>query len=43
MEKGQVNYVIGIGGWEHEAFDECFYPHGGLTSGGEAFLLCRLL
>jgi len=31
MEKGQVNYVIGVGGWEHEAFDECFYPHGGMT------------
>ncbi len=31
MEKGQVNYLVGIGGWEHEVFDECFYPQSGLT------------
>jgi len=26
MEKGAVSYLVGIGGWEHEAFDHCFYP-----------------
>ena len=26
MENGQVKYLIGIGGWEHEALDSCFYP-----------------
>jgi uncharacterized protein YecE (DUF72 family) len=32
MEKGQVNYLVGVGGWEHEVFDECFYPRPDLTS-----------
>jgi uncharacterized protein YecE (DUF72 family) len=31
MEKGQVNYLIGTGGWEHEAMDHCFYPQAGLS------------
>jgi len=31
MEKGQVNYLVGLGGWEHEVLDDCFYPHAGLT------------
>lgn len=31
MEKGQVNYLVGTGGWEHEVFDGCLYPHPGLT------------
>ena len=26
MEKGQVHHLVGLGGWEHEAFDACFYP-----------------
>ncbi len=26
MEKTQVSYAVGIGGWEHEALDHCFYP-----------------
>lgn len=29
MEKGSATYRIGIGGWEHEAFDGCFYPRLG--------------
>jgi uncharacterized protein YecE (DUF72 family) len=29
MEKRSVAYLVGIGGWEHEAFDKCFYPSGG--------------
>jgi uncharacterized protein YecE (DUF72 family) len=33
MEKGQVNYLVGIGGWEHEVLDDCFYPHTNLTTG----------
>ena len=32
MEKGQVNYLVGTGGWEHEVFDECFYPRTSLSS-----------
>ncbi|MBP1649755.1 MAG: hypothetical protein H6Q30_3200 [Bacteroidetes bacterium] len=32
MEKGQVNYLVGVGGWEHDVFDECLYPHAGLTA-----------
>ena len=31
MEKGQVNYLVGVGGWEHEVLDDCFYPLAGLT------------
>ncbi|RPH38103.1 DUF72 domain-containing protein [bacterium] len=31
MEKGEVNYLVGIGGWEHEVFDDCFYPHANLA------------
>jgi uncharacterized protein YecE (DUF72 family) len=26
MEKRPVTYRVGIGGWEHEALDQCFYP-----------------
>ncbi len=29
MEKGEVKYFVGIGGWEHEALDACFYPRAG--------------
>jgi uncharacterized protein YecE (DUF72 family) len=32
MEKGRVTYLIGVGGWEHEAFDQCFYPRAGTSS-----------
>jgi uncharacterized protein YecE (DUF72 family) len=32
MEKGEVNYLIGIGGWEHEVLDGCFYPGPNLTT-----------
>jgi uncharacterized protein YecE (DUF72 family) len=35
MEKGQVNYLIGMGGWEQEVLDGCFYPHPNLTSAGK--------
>lgn len=31
MEKGQVTYLVGIGGWEHDVLDDCFYPHAGLS------------
>ena len=26
MEMGNVRYLVGVGGWEHEVFDRCFYP-----------------
>ncbi len=29
MEKGEVKYLVGIGGWEHESLDTCFYPRAG--------------
>jgi uncharacterized protein YecE (DUF72 family) len=28
----QVRYLVGVGGWEHEVFDECFYPRPKLGS-----------
>jgi uncharacterized protein YecE (DUF72 family) len=31
MEKGR-GLVIGVGGWEHEVFDECFYLRPRLES-----------
>ncbi|MGB2958451.1 MAG: DUF72 domain-containing protein [Bacteroidota bacterium] len=27
-----TRYYMGIGGWEHEALDRCFYPHPGSSS-----------
>ena len=32
MDKGPATYSIGIGGWEHEAFDACFYSRRGAES-----------
>ena len=32
MEKGSATVMIGVGGWEHEAFDQCFYPRAGAGS-----------
>ena len=32
MEKGAVTYLVGIGGWEHDAFDQCFYPRSSADS-----------
>lgn len=32
MEKRPVTYRVGIGGWEHEALDQCFYPRPRGTS-----------
>lgn len=29
MDKGAVQYLVGIGGWEHEVLDSCFYPRAG--------------
>ncbi|MGA9119911.1 MAG: DUF72 domain-containing protein [Bacteroidota bacterium] len=32
MEQQLVHYFIGIGGWEHEILDNCFYPRTGMTT-----------
>jgi len=29
---GLIRYHLGIGGWEHETFDDCFYPRAGYSS-----------
>ena len=33
MEKGMTRFSVGLGGWEHEAFDHCFYPRPEMPSG----------
>ena len=30
MENGLPQILVGLGGWEHEVLDECFYPQIGL-------------
>lgn len=32
MESRTAKVHIGVGGWEHEVFDETFYPRGGMSS-----------
>ena len=32
MEKRAVTYTVGIGGWDHAAFDACFYPKANMDS-----------
>lgn len=32
MDKGHVEYLVGIGGWEHDVLDRCLYPQAGMTS-----------
>lgn len=32
MERNRIQYLIGIGGWEHDVLDQCFYPRPGMTS-----------
>jgi uncharacterized protein YecE (DUF72 family) len=32
MEKSKAVIRVGLGGWEHEIFDQCFYPVPGMTS-----------
>lgn len=32
MERNSVRYRIGLGGWEHDALDRCFYPREGMGS-----------
>jgi uncharacterized protein YecE (DUF72 family) len=32
MEKSRAVIRVGLGGWEHEVFDQCFYPVPGMTS-----------
>jgi len=32
MQNGSVQTIIGIGGWEHEVLDRCFYPVPGMES-----------
>ena len=31
----RAHYRVGVGGWEHEVFDECFYPRPKLGSAGK--------
>jgi len=32
MEKRTTSFLVGVGGWEHETFDHCFYPQPELES-----------
>ncbi|HTO93730.1 MAG TPA: DUF72 domain-containing protein, partial [Bacteroidota bacterium] len=32
MECEKTVYRVGLGGWEHEVFDACFYPREGASS-----------
>ena len=32
MEKRTIPILVGTGGWDHEAFDRCFYPDAGMPS-----------
>ncbi len=32
MEKQTARFLVGVGGWEHGSFDECFYPSPALSS-----------
>ena len=32
MGKTTAQVLVGTGGWDHEVFDECFYPEPGLES-----------
>ncbi len=32
MELQSGDYLVGVGGWEHEGFDDCFYPEAHMTS-----------
>jgi len=41
MEKGSTTYLIGTGGWEHEAYDNCFYPVPGEESLEKLRYYCR--
>ncbi len=31
MEPRETQLLVGTGGWEHEAFDQSFYPHPGMS------------
>lgn len=33
MESQRMQYLVGIGGWEHEVLDCCLYPRAGMASG----------
>ena len=32
MGTESARYLVGVGGWEHEVFDECFYPRPRMSS-----------
>jgi uncharacterized protein YecE (DUF72 family) len=32
MDTNRTKFLIGIGGWEHDNLDSCFYPAAGMTS-----------
>jgi len=32
MDSNGVQFSVGIGGWEHDVLDHCFYPRSGMTS-----------
>jgi uncharacterized protein YecE (DUF72 family) len=32
MEAGTTLFRVGMGGWEHDVFDQCFYPRAGMSS-----------
>jgi len=42
MESEKHIVRVGMGGWEHEVFDACFYPRGGMTSAEKLDFYARL-
>ncbi len=32
MEQSEIQFSIGLGGWEHDVLDDCFYPRAGMSS-----------
>jgi uncharacterized protein YecE (DUF72 family) len=43
METRTARFLVGVGGWEHGAFDECFYPPPALSSAEKLGVLAEYL
>jgi uncharacterized protein YecE (DUF72 family) len=43
METKTARFLVGVGGWEHGAFDECFYPSPTLSSAEKLGFLAEYL
>ena len=41
MSQNGIRYHVGIGGWEHDVLDRCFYPSNGLSSAAKLEIYAR--